>query len=241
MLDRLSEINYSPNPVLAKALDVIFILHADHELNCSTAAMRQLASTGIDPYNCLVAAASALYGPSHGGANEAALKMLEEIGSVKNIPYFIAEVKSKKRKLMGFGHRVYKSYDPRAKILKKIADQVFGIMGKNDLIDVAIELERIALSDEYFIKRNLYPNVDFYSGLIYKAIAMGFPTDFFPVLFAIARTSGWLAHWLEQLKNPIPIFRPGQVYEGFSPRQYIPLENREVGEEKLQKKLRPVS
>ncbi|RKO94525.1 citrate synthase-like protein, partial [Blyttiomyces helicus] len=209
MLDRLSENNYMPNPQLARALDVIFILHADHELNCSTAAMRQMASAGNDPFICLAGAASALYGPSHGGANEAALKMLEEIGTVDNIPAFIADVKAKKRRLMGFGHRVYKSYDPRAKILKKISDEVFAIMGKSTLIDVAVELERIALSDEYFVKRNLYPNVDFYSGVIYKAL--GFPTDFFPVLFCIARTAGWLAHWNEQLQNHIPIFRPKQV------------------------------
>ncbi len=177
MLDRLSESNYKPHPQLVKALDVILILHADHELNCSTAAMRQMASTGIDPFICLSGAASALYGPSHGGANEAALKMLEEIGSVDKIPAFIEQVKAKKRRLMGFGHRIYKSYDPRAKILKKISTQVFEVMGKSDLIDVAMELERIALSDEYFIKRNLYPNVDFYSGIIYKV--MGFPVNIF--------------------------------------------------------------
>ena len=224
MMDRLSETDYSPHPQLARALDVIFILHADHELNCSTSAMRQMASTGIDPFVCLAGAAGALYGPSHGGANEAALKMLESIGTVENIPDFIEQVKAKKRRLMGFGHRVYKSYDPRAKILKKISSQVFEIMGRNNLIDVAIELERIALSDEYFIKRNLYPNVDFYSGLIYKA--MGFPTDFFPVLFCIARTSGWLAHWREQLAEKTPIFRPQQIYEGEVGKKYIPIEKR---------------
>ncbi|KAI9011468.1 citrate synthase-like protein [Gaertneriomyces semiglobifer] len=224
MLDRLSENNYVPNPKLAHALDVIFILHADHELNCSTAAMRQLTSTSLDPFTCLAGAASALYGPSHGGANEAALKMLEEIGDVSNIPTFIQEVKDKKRRLMGFGHRVYKSYDPRAKILKGIAEEVFEIMGRDKLIDVAVELERIALNDEYFIKRNLYPNVDFYSGIIYKA--MGFPTDFFPVLFCIARTAGWIAHWYEQLENPIPIFRPKQAYDGQEPRPYIPVAER---------------
>lgn len=239
MLDRLSETNYTPNPALAHALDVIFILHADHELNCSTAAMRQLASTGLDPYNCIVGAASALYGPSHGGANEAALKMLQEIGSVDRIPDFIAQVKSKKRKLMGFGHRVYKSYDPRAKILKDLSTKVFEIMGKDALIDVALELERIALSDEYFISRNLYPNVDFYSGLIYKA--MGFPTDFFPVLFAIARTSGWLAHWYEQMKDPIPVFRPSQIYTGEEKRDYVKIEDR--GGDPVEKvaKVRPIS
>ncbi|KAL5034734.1 citrate (Si)-synthase [Batrachochytrium dendrobatidis JEL423] len=218
MLDRLSETNYTPHPQLAHALDVIFILHADHELNCSTAAMRQMASTGTDPFVCLAGASSALYGPSHGGANEAALRMLEEIGSIEKIPAFIEEVKAKKRRLMGFGHRVYKSYDPRAKILKKISSQVFDIMGRSDLVNVALELERIALSDEYFIKRNLYPNVDFYSGLIYKA--MGFPTDFFPVLFCIARTAGWLAHWREQLHDRVPIFRPQQVDIGQEKRHY---------------------
>ncbi|KAI8915556.1 citrate synthase-like protein [Gorgonomyces haynaldii] len=224
MLDRLSETDYQPNAELAKALDVIFILHADHELNCSTAAMRQMASTGIDPYMCLAGAASALYGPSHGGANEAALKMLEEIGSVDKIPEFIEQVKQKKRRLMGFGHRVYKSYDPRAKILKRISSRVFDIVGRSPLIDVAVELERIALSDEYFIKRNLYPNVDFYSGIIYKA--MGFPSDFFPVLFCIARTAGWLAHWKEQLLENTPIFRPQQIYTGEQQRSYVPIYQR---------------
>ncbi|KAI8899033.1 citrate synthase-like protein [Globomyces pollinis-pini] len=229
MLDRLSEINYVPHPKLAHALDVIFILHADHELNCSTAAMRQMASTGIDPFICLSGAASALYGPSHGGANEAALKMLEEIGSVENIPAFLEDVKAKKRRLMGFGHRIYKSYDPRAKILKKISHEVFEVMGRSDLIDVAMELERIALNDEYFIKRNLYPNVDFYSGIIYKM--MGFPTDFFPVLFCLARTAGWLAHWKEQLKDQTPIFRPKQVYVGKSKRAYVPMHQRKSTED----------
>ncbi|KAH9265796.1 hypothetical protein BASA83_010928 [Batrachochytrium salamandrivorans] len=185
--------------------------------------MRQMASTGIDPFVCLAGASSALYGPSHGGANEAALKMLEEIGSVDKIPAFIEEVKAKKRRLMGFGHRVYKSYDPRAKILKRISTQVFDIMGRSELVDVALELERIALSDEYFTKRNLYPNVDFYSGLIYKA--MGFPTDFFPVLFCIARTAGWLAHWREQLQDNIPIFRPQQIDISQEQRTYKEREN----------------
>ncbi|KAJ3321087.1 hypothetical protein HDV06_004645 [Boothiomyces sp. JEL0866] len=223
--------NYAPHPKLAHALDVIFILHADHELNCSTAAMRQMASTGIDPFICLSGASSALYGPSHGGANEAALKMLEEIGSVENIPAFIEEVKAKKRRLMGFGHRVYKSYDPRAKILKKISAEVFEVMGRSNLIDIAMELERIALNDEYFIKRNLYPNVDFYSGIIYKM--MGFPTDFFPVLFTLARTAGWLAHWKEQMADQIPIFRPRQVYVGEEKRDYVPMHQRNVEDPKL--------
>ncbi|KAJ3122817.1 hypothetical protein HK100_011840 [Physocladia obscura] len=224
MMDRLSETTYTPNPALVRALDVIFILHADHELNCSTAAVRQLGSTGIDPYVSIAGATAALYGPSHGGANEAALKMLEEIGSVENIPAFIEQVKAKKRKLMGFGHRVYKFYDPRAKLMRKTAEEVFKIMGRNPIIDVAIELERIALSDEYFIKRNLYPNVDFYSGIIYKS--MGFPTDFFPVLFAIARTTGWLAHWREQLLQGTPIFRPAQAYNGEEAREYVKMEDR---------------
>ncbi|KAI8819514.1 citrate synthase-like protein, partial [Chytriomyces cf. hyalinus JEL632] len=222
MMDRLSEMSYTPNPALVRALDIIFILHADHELNCSTAAVRQLGSTGIDPYICVSASAAALYGPMHGGANEAALRMLEEIGTVDRIPAFIEEVKAKKRKLMGFGHRSF--YDPRAKLMRKTAEEVFKIMGRNPIIDVAIELERIALSDEYFIKRNLYPNVDFYSGIIYKC--MGFPTDFFPVLFAIARTTGWLAHWREQLMQQTPIFRPAQAYDGVSERTYVPMEER---------------
>ncbi|KAI8609159.1 citrate synthase-like protein, partial [Chytriomyces sp. MP71] len=225
MLDRLSETSYTPNPALVRALDIIFILHADHELNCSTAAVRQIGSTGIDPYISVAGSAAALYGPMHGGANEAALRMLEEIGSVEKIPAFIEEVKAKKRKLMGFGHRyVYKFYDPRAKLMRKTAEEVFKIMGRNPIIEVAIELERIALSDEYFIKRNLYPNVDFYSGIIYKS--MGFPTDFFPVLFAIARTVGWLAHWREQTLQRMPIFRPQQAYNGVAERDYVKMEDR---------------
>ncbi|KAI9340166.1 citrate synthase [Zopfochytrium polystomum] len=224
MMDRLSETSYKPNPTLVRALDIIFILHADHELNCSTSAMRQLGSTGIDPFTCVAGSAAALYGPMHGGANEAALRMLEEIGSVENIPAFIEQVKAKKRKLMGFGHRVYKFYDPRAKLMRQTAEKVFEVMGRSPLIDIAVELERIALSDEYFIKRNLYPNVDFYSGIIYKA--MGFPTDFYPVLFAIARTAGWLAHWREQLSERTPIFRPAQAYDGVSPREYVPIDQR---------------
>ncbi|KAJ3385779.1 hypothetical protein HDU84_002021 [Entophlyctis sp. JEL0112] len=228
MMDRLSETSYTPNPALVRALDIIFILHADHELNCSTAAVRQLGSTRIDPYVCVAGATAELYGPSHGGANEAALKMLEEIGTVENIPAFIEQVKAKKRKLMGFGHRVYKFYDPRAKLMRKTAEEVFKIMGRNPIIDVAVELERIALNDEYFIKRNLYPNVDFYSGIIYKS--MGFPTDFFPVLFAIARTTGWLAHWREQLLQGTPIFRPAQAYDGVQAREYVPLDRRGTSE-----------
>jgi len=225
MLDKLSNSNYRPHPRLAKALDVLFILHADHELNCSTAGMRHLASSGVDVYTSVGGSCAALYGPRHGGANEAVLRMLEDIGDKSNIPAFIEKVKARKVKLMGFGHRVYKNYDPRARIIRKIAEEVFSILGREPLIEVAIELERIALSDEYFKKRNLYPNVDFYSGLIYKA--MGFPTDYFPVLFAIPRTAGWLAHWSEFLDDPEnKIVRPRQVYLGAGERDYVPLENR---------------
>ncbi len=222
MLDKLSDQPYTPNPRLAKALDVLFILHADHELNCSTAAMRHLTSSGVDVYTAVSAAAGALYGPLHGGANEAVLRMLEKIGSKDNIPSFIEDVKARKVKLMGFGHRVYKNYDPRARLVAKIAQDVFSIVGKEPLIEVAKELEQIALSDPYFIKRKLYPNVDFYSGLIYKA--MGFPTDFFPVLFAIPRTVGWLSHWQELLDDKEnKIARPHQVFLGSKKRDYVQL------------------
>jgi len=227
MLDKLSHTNYAPHPILARALDVLFILHADHELNCSTAAMRHLASSGVDVYSCVAGSAAALYGPRHGGANEAVLRMLQKIGSVENIPTFIEQVKAKKSgvRLMGFGHRVYKNYDPRARIIKQIAEEVFAVLGKEPLIEVAVALEKIALSDPYFIERKLYPNVDFYSGLIYKA--MGFPTDYFPVLFTIPRTVGWLAHWLEFLDDPEnKIIRPRQVYLGHDIRDYVPMENR---------------
>lgn len=225
MLDRLSEENYKPNPVLAKALDVMFILHADHELNNSTAAMRHISSTKVDPYSAIAGAAASLYGPLHGGACEAVLRMLEEIGSVEGVKPFLERVKKKERKLMGFGHRVYKNYDPRAKIIKKTAYDVFQVVGKEPLIDIAIALEQVALSDPYFIERKLYPNVDFYSGLIYKA--MGFPTDFFPVLFAIPRVAGWLAHWNEAIKDESgKIWRPKQVYVGEEKRSFIPSEYR---------------
>lgn len=225
MLDKLNHKDYKPHPKLSKALDVLFILHADHELNCSTASMRHLASSGVDVYSCVSGAVAALYGPKHGGANEAVLRMLESIGTLENIPAFIEGVKNKTAKLMGFGHRVYKNYDPRARLVKKVAHDVFEILGKEPLIEIATELERIALSDKYFIDRKLYPNVDFYSGLIYRA--MGFPTDFFPVLFAIPRTVGWLAHWSEFLDDPDnKIVRPRQVYLGHSARDYVPLENR---------------
>ncbi|CAJ0751641.1 14655_t:CDS:2, partial [Entrophospora sp. SA101] len=232
MLDHLSEENYKPNPKLARALDILFILHADHELNCSTAAMRHIGSSLVDPYSAISGASTALYGPLHGGANEAVLRMLEEIGSKENVLGFLEEVKQRKRKLFGFGHRVYKNYDPRAKIIRKIAFEVFDVCGREPLIDVAVELEKAALVDDYFVERKLYPNVDFYSGLIYKA--MGFPTDMFPVLFgikikiAIPRVAGWLAHWKELLEDKeTKIWRPRQVYVGPSVRSYIPLDSRE--------------
>lgn len=235
MIDRYSNSNYKPNAELAKALDILFILHADHELNCSTAAMRHLASSGVDVYTSLAGAAGALYGPRHGGANEAVLRMLESIGDKSNIPAFIEKVKKKQVMLMGFGHRVYKNYDPRAKIVRKVADKVFNILGREPLIEVAEALEKAALSDPYFIKRKLYPNVDFYSGLIYKAL--GFPTDFFPVLFAIPRTVGWLAHWNEFLDDKENrIVRPRQVYKGAKTRPFVPMHLREQngGSEQLQ-------
>ena len=211
---------YEPDPVLVKALDVLFILHADHEQNCSANAMRSVGSSRPDPYSCAAAATAALYGPLHGGANEEVIRMLKEIGSVDKVPALIQEVKAGKRRLMGFGHRVYKNYDPRAKIIKKMADQVFQVTGRNPLLDIALELERIALSDDYFISRKLYPNVDFYSGLIYQS--MGFPSDIFPVLFAIPRMSGWLAQWQEGVTDPEQkIVRPAQVYLG-SDLRHVP-------------------
>ena len=211
---------FEANPVLAKALDVLFVLHADHEQNASTSAMRSVGSTHADPYSCAAAAAAALYGPLHGGANEEVLRMLEEIGSKDKVPEIIRQVKDKKRLLMGFGHRVYKNYDPRAQIIKRIADQVFEVTGRNKLLDIALELEKVALSDDYFISKHLYPNVDFYSGLIYQA--MGFPTDIFPVLFAIPRMSGWLAQWQEMLLDPEQkISRPRQIYTGYPERHIL--------------------
>eukprot|EP01113_Clastostelium_recurvatum_P023867 TRINITY_DN2847_c0_g1_i2.p1 TRINITY_DN2847_c0_g1~~TRINITY_DN2847_c0_g1_i2.p1 ORF type:complete len:381 (-),score=99.05 TRINITY_DN2847_c0_g1_i2:34-1089(-) len=225
MLDRLAEKTYKPNPVLVKALDILFILHAEHEMNCSTAAMRHLASSNVDPYTAVAGAAGALYGPLHGGANEAVLRMLEEIKTVDNVKTFLEGVKGKKKKLMGFGHRIYHNYDPRAKIIRRVAYEVFDALGQEPLIEVATELERQALADEYFVSRKLYPNVDFYSGLIYKA--MGFPTDMFPVLFMIPRATGWLAHWLEHLGDPeSKIYRPRQVYLGPDVRDYVPIEAR---------------
>jgi citrate synthase len=225
MLFRMTEPKYTVNPVLERALDVLFILHADHEQNCSTSTMRAIGSSQAEPYSSLAGAAAALYGPLHGGANEAVLKMLSEIGTKTNVPAFIKRVKAGEGRLMGFGHRVYKSYDPRAKIIKRMADLVFDVTGKNPLLDMALELERIALEDEYFVSRKLYPNVDFYSGLIYQA--MGFPVDMFPVLFAIPRTAGWIAQWEEMLGDPDQkIVRPRQIYIGSSPRDFVPKERR---------------
>jgi citrate synthase len=226
MLFKMTELKYKPDPALARALDILFILHADHEQNCSTSAMRGIGSSHVDPYSALAGAAAALYGPLHGGANEAVLRMLKEIGSINNVPGFIKRVKAGDGRLMGFGHRVYKSYDPRAKIIKRTADEVFEVMGKNPLLHIALELERIALEDEYFVTRKLYPNVDFYSGLIYQA--MGFPVDMFAVLFAIARTVGWVAQWEEMLlDSEQKIARPRQIYTGSGRRDYVPMAQRQ--------------
>jgi citrate synthase len=225
MMYKIAEPTYKPHPVLEHALDVLFILHADHEQNCSTSAMRSVGSSQVDPYSAAAAAAAALYGPLHGGANEAVLRMLDEIGTKEKIPAFIKEVKEGKGRLMGFGHRVYKNFDPRANIIKRLADQVFEVTGRNPKLDIALELERIALQDDYFIKRKLYANVDFYSGLIYQA--MKFPVDMFPVLFAIGRMSGWLAQWQEMLLDPEQkIARPRQVYLGKGTREVPMLSQR---------------
>jgi citrate synthase len=225
MMFKTTEVKYQPHPVLERALDVLFILHADHEQNCSTSAMRGIGSSHPDPYSCMAGAAAALYGPLHGGANEEVLRMLREIGSTEAIPAYIQRVKKGEVRLMGFGHRVYKNFDPRAKIIKQIAEQVFDVTGKNPLIDIAVELERIALQEEYFVTRKLYPNVDFYSGIIYEA--MKFPVDIFPVLFAIGRTPGWLAQWQEMLLDKEQkIARPRQVYTGTAKRDYVPIEKR---------------
>ena len=224
MLFKTTEVKYEPNPVLEKALDLLFILHADHEQNCSAAAMRGIGSSHVDPYSAMAGAAAALYGPLHGGANEQVLRMLREIGSVKAIPEYIKKVKAKEVRLMGFGHRIYKNYDPRAKIIKQAADEVFEVTGKNPLLEIAVELERIALSDEYFISHKLYPNVDFYSGIIYEA--MGFPVEMYPVLFAIGRTPGWLAQWQEMLVDKLPIARPRQIYTGIEIRDFVPMAKR---------------
>ena len=224
-LFKRTEQTYRPEPVLERALDVLFILHADHEQNCSTSAMRNIGSSHADPYASMAGAAAALYGPLHGGANEAVLRMLTKIGTADNVPAFVESVKSGAGRLMGFGHRVYKSYDPRAKVIKATADQVFEVTGRNPLLDVALELERIALDDDYFIERKLYPNVDFYSGLIYQA--MGFDPAMFPVLFAIGRTAGWIAQWEELLSDETrKIARPRQIYVGEDRRDYVAMAGR---------------
>jgi citrate synthase len=225
MLDYMGQTSYEVNPVLAKALDVLFILHADHEQNCSTAVMRNIGSAKSDPYSAMSGATAALYGPLHGGANEAVVKMLTEIGSVDNVPGYVERVKKGEFRLMGFGHRVYKNYDPRARIIKKIAYDVFEVTGTDPLLDIAIKLEEVALSDDYFVSRKLYPNVDFYSGIIYRA--MRFPTDMFTVLFALGRAPGWLAQWIELVTDPEQrIARPRQIYLGAADRDYVPLDKR---------------
>jgi citrate synthase len=225
MLYKMTELKYQPDPRLERALDILFILHADHEQNCSANAVRAVGSSQVDPYSAVAAGVGALYGPLHGGANEQVLRMLRRIENKENIPDFIAGVKDGKEKLMGFGHRVYKNYDPRAKIIKSAADDVFEVTGTNPLLDIALELERIALEDDYFISRKLYPNVDFYSGLIYEALGM--PVDMFPVLFAIPRTSGWIAQWLEMIEDSEQkIARPRQIYTGDRTRDYVPVGQR---------------
>src|SRR5712671_1035871 len=228
MVARMSESKYEANPVFARALELLFILHADHEQNCSTNAVRAVGSSHVDPFSAVSAGVAALFGPLHGGANEQVLRMIAEIGSVKNVPKFIEEVKAGKGKLMGFGHRVYKSYDPRAKIVKRLADEVFEIVGVDKDLEIALELERIALSDDYFKSRKLYPNVDFYTGLIYRSMA--FPTEFFTVLFAIARTAGWLSQWEEMLLDKEQkIARPRQIYIGYGERPYQSKLDHSVG------------
>ena len=225
MLFKRPSARYGPHPALERALDVLFILHADHEQNCSTSTMRGIGSSQADPYVAAAGAIAALYGPLHGGANEAVLRMLGRIGSVDRVPGFVAQIKKGEGRLMGFGHRVYKSYDPRARFLKAMAGQVFEVTGSNPLLEIALELERIALEDDYFISRRLYPNVDFYSGLIYQSI--GIPVEMFPVMFAIPRTSGWLAQWQEELLDPdLKIARPRQVYLGYRDRRYVPTPER---------------
>jgi citrate synthase len=224
MLWKVAEPRYDANPALARALEVLFILHADHEQNCGTTAMRVVGSAHADPYVSVAASTAALYGPRHGGANEAVIHMLENIGSLDDVDDYVARVKKREVKLQGFGHRVYHSYDPRAKIIKQAADEVFAITGRNPLLDIALKLEEVALTDEYFIERKLYPNVDFYSGLIYQA--MGFPIEMFTVLFAIPRTAGWLAHWVEMLDQDQKIARPRQLYVGHDQRDYVPISQR---------------
>ena len=225
MLFRIGGGDYTPPPALTRALDILFILHADHEQNCSTTAMRVIGSSRVDPFSAIAGAMAALYGPLHGGANEAVLRMLVEIGSTDNIPAFMESVRRGERRLMGFGHRVYKAYDPRATIIKRAADDVFAVTGRNPLLDIALELEKVALQEEYFVKRNLYPNVDFYSGLIYQA--MGFPVELFPVLFAIPRTVGWLAQWEEMIQDrEQKIARPRQVFRGSPRRDFVEIDER---------------
>jgi citrate synthase len=225
MLYKMTELKYQPDPRLERALDILFILHADHEQNCSTNAVRAVGSSQVDPYSAVAAGVAALYGPLHGGANEAVLRMLRRIETKENIPDFIKGVKEGDERLMGFGHRVYKNYDPRAKIIKKATDEAFEVTGTNPLLDIALELEKIALEDDYFVKRKLYPNVDFYSGLIYEALGM--PVDMFPVLFAIPRTSGWIAQWLEMIDDKEQrIARPRQIYTGERQREYVPVGQR---------------
>jgi len=225
MMWKTTELKYEPDPVLERAMDVLLILHADHEQNCSTTTMRAISSSDADPYSAAAGATAALYGPKHGGANEAVLRMLQRIGSVDNVADAVQSAKDGEFRLMGFGHRVYKNYDPRAKIVQQLAHEVFEVTGKNPLIDIAVELERIALEDEYFIERKLYPNVDFYSGIIYQA--MGFPTSMFPVLFAMGRIPGWMSHWQENvLDEEQAIVRPRQLYVGEGERDYVPVEQR---------------
>jgi citrate synthase len=225
MIYKIAELKYEPDPRLEHALDVLFILHADHEQNCSTSAVRSVGSSQVDPYSSVAAGVAALYGPLHGGANEAVLRMLKRIEKKENVPDFIKSVKAGDEKLMGFGHRVYKNFDPRAKIIKKAVDEVFEVTGKNPLLQIATELEQIALDDDYFISRKLYPNVDFYSGLIYEALGM--PVEMFPVLFAIGRTSGWIAQWLEMIDDPEQkIARPRQIYTGDRGVEYVPIGQR---------------
>lgn len=232
MMDALSEAEqYNPDPRLAKALDVLFILHADHEMNCSTATMTHVGSSRVDPYSAIAASAAALYGPLHGGANEAVIRMIERIGTKENVPAFLEAVKQKKELLFGFGHRIYRNTDPRSKIIREIADTVFSICGNEPLIEVAIALKDAALKDEFFVKRKLFPNVDYWSGLIYKA--MGFPLDFFPILFAVPRVAGWLAHWKQSLETDgAKIWRPRQLYVGEGRRDYVSLEERPIREVK---------
>ena len=225
MLYKMTEVKYEPDPRLERALDVLWILHADHEQNCSTSAVRAVGSSEVDPYSAVAAGVAALYGPLHGGANEAVLRMLDRIGKVENIPDFLQGVKDRKEKLMGFGHRVYKNYDPRARIIKRNVDEVFEVTGKNPKIEIAVELEKHALEDDYFTERKLYPNVDFYSGLIYEALQI--PTDMFTVMFAIPRTSGWIAQWLEMVQDEeTKIARPRQIYTGARDLDYVPIDQR---------------